>query len=279
MSERTEMGRPEGALSLQNILWLKDEEKYRERRDAFVRARLKGLIGEITPIVIEAKRLGMHEGFIHPDSVIHVTEHEMIPGFRIDDVSIFADLIDRLRTAASIPDAVQRVIDGYFGVDHAAPDLTTSDRRVKTYGGRKPDAHLSMRDVADAHVAMCAEKSAMAQNLITFLGNRSWLMDSYAMIARRDGVVDKGQHLYNVIETSSQSFVLYDASHPFEVINEGVVIDVKPAQFNISAEEFASLRSGGELRLKHREEHLEEVDGTVTERTHSYGGSGSMRRA
>ena len=264
---------------LQSILDCRDETRYRELRDVFVQTRLKELIKKAKPTRIDARRFGLYEGFQHPDSVIHVTQDTRIPGFKVDDQEIYKQLIDEVRVHKSIPQAVQIVIDQYFNIDHRSRDAKRSDRRAITYGKRKPETPLSIKEVANAHVAMCAEKSAVAQNLITFFGTHSWLVDSYASITRRDGIVDTGQHLYNIIEISPTELILYDASHPFEITNEnGEIIQTLPAQFPITQKQFAELQSGKPVHLQHKEERRKNGATKIVQREYIYGGVGSVRK-
>lgn len=265
--------------SLQNILDCRDKTRYAQLRDVFVQTRLKELIKKAKPILLEAQRFGLYEGFQHPDSVIHITQDTRIPGFKVNDQEIYKQLIDEVRVHKSIPQAVQIVIDQYFNIDHRSRDAKRSERRAITYGKRKPETPLSIKEVANAHVAMCAEKSAVAQNLITFFGTRSWMVDSYASITRRDGVIDTGQHIYNIIEIPQTGLIIYDASHPFEITNEnGEIIQTLPAQFPITQKQFAELQNGEPVHLQHKEERRKNNTVEIIQREYIYGGDGSVRK-
>jgi hypothetical protein len=266
-------------MSLQKILDCHDRIQYPEARNVFVEVRIRELLKRTKPMVIEAKRFGLYEGFIHPDSVVKITQHETIPGFKVDDLTIYPKLIDELRDRRSVPESIQAIVDSYFQISHKTRDTERAGRRVQQYGRKKSADLLSVKEVSDTHIAMCAEKSAVAQNLISFLGQRSWLVDSYAKIELRDGTVDDGQHLYNVIDTSGKGLILFDVSHPFEVMYEdGQVVAVKPAQFEITREQFFALQQNEAIRVQHREEQQQGRGTKVVLREYVYGGPGSVRK-
>lgn len=265
--------------SLQEVIDCKNEVRYRELREVFISSRLQELEKKTKPIVFETLPFDMYEGFIHPDSIVRPAPDKKVPGLKVDDRIIFQNFLDKLRAFREIPRAVQETVDEYFKSNHETIDADRVKRRFVKYTARQPEDHLSIKEIADAHVAMCTEKSAVAQNLIAFLGTHSWLVSSYVRIEWRDDRAEEGQHNYNIIETPDKKLVLYDANHPFEIMDEkGKVIGVTPAVFEITPNQFSVLQRGYEIHVHHKEEIRSPSGIKTVLREYIYGGRGSTRK-
>lgn len=270
--------------SLRDVIHCKEQRRYEYLRDVFVRDRRSELESRSVPEVLWAEKLSFREGFLHPKTEIRVVQDGRIPGFRVDDPHIYGKSLDFLKSSSSKPEAVQRTIDSFFGIDHATNGLPSqkylrNKRREAAYARSGKGRPLSLKDIREERIEMCAEKAAVAQNLITFLGDRSWLVDCYARLTRYDGGIDEGQHLFNIIEAQSNNYTLYDPNHPFEVRDyEGEIIGVQPALFHITGEDFSAIKKGEAIEVMHKEiKKAQNGKEEVALRKYTYGGPGTIR--
>lgn len=271
--------------SLGDVIHCKEQERYEYLRDAFIHNRKSELESRSVPEVLRAEKLSFREGFLHPKTEVRVVQDDRIPGFHVDDPHIYGKVLDFLRDSSSKPEAIQRTIDSFFEIDHATNNLPSkkylrNKRREAAYAKSGKDRPLSLKDIREERIEMCAEKAAVAQNLITFLGDRSWLVDCYVRLTRYDGGIDEGQHLFNIIEAQSGGYTLYDPNHPFEVRDhEGEVIGVQPALFHITGEDFSAIKKGEAIEVMHKEvKKAQNGKEEIVLRKYTYGGAGTVRK-
>lgn len=100
--------------SLGDVIHCKEQGRYEYLRDVFVRNRMSELESRSSPEVLQAEKLSFREGFLHPETEIHVVQDERIPGFHVDDPQLYGKALDFLRDSSSKPEAVQRTIDSFF---------------------------------------------------------------------------------------------------------------------------------------------------------------------
>lgn len=269
---------PETVTTIQDAL-VADDAHWEGHRDAFIRARLKALEGTASPEDLVGKRFGLHSGFLHPETKIHVHSDPTIASFRVDDEAIYVHVMDALRQIKSIPEAVQRAIESYFGSSHEGGRDNRSEKRIAFYSGQEKGSTISLRTIKDEKIAFCAERSAVAQNLISFLGEKTWLVDSYASITFQGGKTEASQHIYNVVASSDGGYVLFDVSHPVEVIDEdGDVIERRPSKNRITDEQFAGLSEEKAIEVEHDEIWVTDGEEESFPKKYVYGGPGSSRK-
>jgi hypothetical protein len=271
-------------VTLYQVLREQDSAKYERLRDGFLRKRLSVLESRAQPTLIRAKKFGMYEGFLHPKTEIEVVRHDRIPGFCVDDEKIYTSVLDHLRVTRAKSDAVQKTIDNFFRINHQVNSPTQKylrhKRREQAYAKKGRGNPLSLSEIREQYIAVCVEKAAVAQNLISFLGDNVWMIDCFVRLERYDGAIDEGQHGFNIIENSPSEYTLYDPNHPFEIRDEhNEIIAVKPALFHITPEEFSGLARGEVIEVIHKEikQYASGKEETIL-RSYRYGVEGSLRK-
>ena len=170
------------ALGVGEIVDIVDDEEYTQARDQFIEQRLADLQD-----TTEAKEFNVfsppYKGIIHPDSEIKPTH--FLDGFKLDDNDIYVNLIDNIRAfkqdyrwkSKSVreinPYAMLKTLGEYFG--NYAADGGLEGRHHSYYMDHSSvdSEALSLSELKGKGIAMCTEKAAAAQNLVSLLGYES----------------------------------------------------------------------------------------------------------
>lgn len=142
-----------------------------------------------------------------------------IGGFIVDDTEIYKILINHLKkqeTISSLNDvlqAIQSSIDEYFG--GLASENNEVNRRnlyleiEKKYDEFEP---YSISEFRNNDTALCAERAAIAQNMLAFLGADTYYMMGH--LSRNDGMSNMN-HAYNIIvDKEYGSGIIVDFTNP-----------------------------------------------------------------
>lgn len=189
------------------------DENFLSKTDELIKQRLEML--KDTDQIPEVKgSVEPVSGFIPSKTKLY--RNILAEPFMLTDDSIYRDFINNLRTDLGKPEnsqmtareralfAVQDTIDRYFGNrGHTkAQEMANQDLYDRA---KEP---IRMEDLRGKGIAVCLEKAAVAQNLLTFAGYDSKL----AM-----GEVSKGErfigHSFNLVK-GEKGYSLYDPSNP-----------------------------------------------------------------
>jgi hypothetical protein len=145
--------------------------------------------------------IGTYNGFILPDCECSA---RFVFGktFLLDDEQAYVDFLQTIEGCDNPLKqiiAVQYFIDDYFGVGN-------DDKKRRMLNQSLKDQH-SIKEYKGKNIAMCFERSTMAQNLFKLAG-----FDS--MLVMKDG------HTYNILQTE-KSVILFDATNPILFNNSG----------------------------------------------------------
>jgi hypothetical protein len=256
-----------------------DQEKVQE----FISLRIEELKKRSVPKDIGAMSNRWVEGFIHPESVIR--RSYMVDPLRIDDNDIYETLLNSIREIknmegwsekpirALIPTALQHALAKYFGNLVSDPDTENNNRAFYMDHTDAESPDISLKELKEKNIAVCAEKASTAQNLITFLALKSFLVNSNTSKLLPEGKEEL--HAYNILETTNGYFV-YDPTNP-QVATEkrsGKIVTYTPALYPITKEQFDTLKDGGTVSVQHKDFEYDDqgnpIDSKVTERI--YGG-------
>lgn len=226
--------------------WARDQ-----KREKFIRDRLATLISTTKPTEIPPYT-GVYENFIHPDSVIKVSR--VLIGFRLDDPTIYNDLMGRIAglikskkaISSQIPQLVTDTTSFYLmslyklGGAQAKRD-TYYEIQTKMLGENfRGDSSFSIKELAGHGMAVCAEHSTVAHNLLMFLGETSVFMTG------NDCQIPLGtthrRHAYNIVRKTPYQALLFDPTNPLDD-------DFTAAVYPLGAAEFKSLLEGGEVMV------------------------------
>lgn len=259
--------RPQGdsVLSqLDRVSRLPEREQEREI-DRFVRERVALLMERAPRVTFGFPDKTVVRGFLHPESLIRVHKNHQTIGIRVDDDQPYRECVKEAVRTKQVPLAVQRSIDAYFGTVSSTEKSAAHDRRVAFYTSRLDGPTPSIRELRDRKTALCVERAALAQNLVTVLGNDSALF--WAPVRYRD---EEGNHAFNAVTTVDGRHVLYDPNNPIETYDaSGVVVETTPGAYPISAAQFEDLLRGRQVVVA-RPERRRAADGSETEVRNSF---------
>lgn len=251
----------------ESVLWRLDQlsrqpEEIREQAiDRYVRERVSLLVKDAPRVTFGFPDRTVLRGFLHPESLVRVHKTHQTVGFHVDDQRPYGDCVREAIRTKSVPIAVQRSIDAYFGSVSSGEKRAAHDRRVAFYTDRLNDPRApSVRDLQSQKTALCVERAALAQNLVVLLGNESALV--WAPVRYRDEV---GNHAFNVITTTGGRHLLYDPNNPIETYGAtGVLVETAPGVYPLSSAQFADIMNGRSVAVM-RPEKIRRPDGSETE--------------
>lgn len=244
-----------------SLLEIQDSAERSQQETRFIDDRLTLLTQSSVPrefSLMSAPR----RGFLHPESGI--MRNFMVNPFHVDDPEIYKMLLETFkefkadptwqqRTLREIaPFAILRTIGNYFG-NHWA--TTSTDHKNREFymdrsGVGTEDIHL--QEIKGKGIAVCAEKGAVAQNLLTFLGYDSQIVASDICHIASDPDETPG-HIYNVV-TSGAHHLIFDPTNPVLVHDaQGNILHAMPAFFPISDNDYQELMKGGLITVTHND--------------------------
>ncbi|MFA6422869.1 MAG: hypothetical protein WCW17_00275 [Patescibacteria group bacterium] len=210
---------------------------------------------------ITYKKEKPHNGFISPKT--EVKGKIMYDGFHLDDPDLYPALLNGLKELKSTPGwkemsikalavpAVNYAVSKYFG------SYKISDEQEKQNAAHYMNlgAPCSIKEMKGKGIAVCAEKAAAAQNLLTFLG-----LDSELAMAdcKLDPNQEEGPHAYNIV-TGPNGHFIFDPTNP--IVNDSAEgqPNYLPATYKISDEQYESLQNHQAVEVAHTNTKI--VDG------------------
>lgn len=205
-------------------------------------------------------------GFIPSKTILKKMSFDL-NGFVLDDRSYYRDIVNYIRNADEktafnnnyIMNVIQHEIGIYLG------ESGSEARRNKLYDSAVDfedkenefdSMALSISDFKNNRTAMCLERSAMAQNILAFLGYDPMLIMGY--MSTNSGVTNE-THAYNCIIRNGKA-MLVDFTNP--IYKDGRIF--KAATFPINGEKLEGFKKGrGQVEVIHKD--LKTVDGQVFE--------------
>lgn len=196
------------------------------------------------------------QGFIPSKTQLRKMQFDLA-SFRMDDTSFYKSVIDYIKKAKPesimrdgkinnnyIMNIVQCSIINYLGLH------SSESRRNALYNSRADidDEPLSISDFKQNGTAMCVEKSAMAQNILAFLGYNPMMIFGY--LSNEKGITNEG-HAYNCIIRNGKA-MLIDFTNP--IMKDGKYH--KPAMFSIDSDKLEDFKKGkAQIEVTHRDLH------------------------
>lgn len=243
------------------VLSVESEEERSVKARELVDSRLKLLTENSSPAEI-SNLSKPYIGFIHPESRIYRTF--LVDPFHIDDPDLYIDLIKTFREIHNhpgykdrslreiVPHVVQRTLGIYFG-NHWSTDSTENRNRAFYMDRVSADSEdISLKELKGQNLAVCAEKAAVAQNLLSFLGYKSELIVSSK--CKLDPKVETDTNHLFLIVNGKNGYSIYDPTNPVLIEDsEGFTISTLPMFYPIKPEERQRLISGDTVNVIHRD--------------------------
>ena len=186
-------------------------------------------------------RVITHKGFIHPDTKIRYSNFTMntYSMKTVDYFYEFARYIKKMniKNKGSFIKYLENIINIYFGINRTGNDLRDNYFDKIAFETTKTDDEyfakldsLEIGDLKGKNIAMCTERAAVAQNILSLFG-----FESYYCMGCVNNDNKEEPHCFNIVK-SKETYRLLDYSIPVPVFKNGKLVDYAPFQGNIPNE-------------------------------------------
>lgn len=246
---------------IERIVGETDDKKREEISKEFIAARVEKLTSESEPKTLSLVMGSVHSGFVHPES--RIMRNFLVDAVRVDDPQIYQVLLDSFRQFREnpswrdrsmreiAPQALARTLGEYFGNYYGTSSTEQNNRKFYWDHGSADSEDLSISEFRGKKIGVCAEKAAVAQNLLTFMGYETELVMSTNNRLNASETDDKDGHAYLII-TSDRGHFIHDPTNPIMVEKEdGSIFTVMPSNYPISNEKYQGLIEGRQVQVDH----------------------------
>lgn len=199
-------------------------------------------------------------GYIPSKTKLQKMQYD-IAMFKLDDKSFYRTVIDYIKEIDSkkikqgdkinhnyIMNIIQCTLINYFGIKG------NESRRIALYNSKddveNDDNILSIKDFKGNNTAMCLERSAVAQNILAFLGYNPMMVMGF--LSNKKGIVNEG-HAFNCIIRNEKG-MLVDFTNP--ICKDGEYCGV--AQYPIKKEKLQEFMKGkGQIEVQYKNLYTE----------------------
>ena len=137
-------------------------------------------------------------------------------------------------------------------------ELPIQRQKNRTFYEEHYDAHfddehpiVSMREMKDKGISVCAERSSTAQNLLSFCGYNTRLIMTDK--CKFPGDEARSGHAYNIIQ-SPRGYFIFDPNNPATTTDaDGKVLYCNPSAYPLTTEEFKKLMDGDSIKVTHKD--------------------------
>jgi len=194
-------------------------EKPGEEQQSYIDKRIAALaenadFGEISHI-----GRSVHQGFLGPK--MKVRRNMIVDPFVMDDPDLYKDLFKTVKKFKEdweekslrtiMPNAIQWTLTEYFGNITSGSDTEAQNREFYLNHTSAESPSISIKEFKGKEFAVCAEKSAAAQNLLAFVGIESELIASSK--CRIPAEAEESGHYYILLH-SPKGDMIYDPTNP-----------------------------------------------------------------
>lgn len=206
-----------------------------------------------------------HEGIIIATAEIKRTP--FLDGFKINDPEIYSLLINTIKefkeipswqaktTREIIPTAILTCISRYFG--NMQSDGNTERLNQEFYADHSSvdSEPIDLKDLKGRRIAVCAEKAALAQNLLSFVGLKpEMIMAECELMSGKKEI-----HAYNLVHTA-KGHSLFDPTNPKIFYDkEGQVVNYSPSIYPISDSQYKQIKSQNKIEVTHADYKQDET--------------------
>jgi len=253
-----------------------------EAIDSFIDERLDSLTATADSTSVNML-YPIRRGFIAPDTSVK-RSFMQLPELHLNDRAVYQGLFDqiiRFRKSPGwetqsmrtlVPTAIQYTIGEYFGNHFGEAESDQANRQF--YFDEDSDV-VNLSQLKGKRLAVCMEKAAVAQNLLSFTGMDCRLVMSNCYL--RENQEKPELHVFNVFSTDKGNWI-YDPTNPRLVMAaDGSVLSVGAAAYHITNEQLHDiLYTKNLVRVEHQDVTVD-TDGRIatTEKSERiYGGAG-----
>ena len=255
-------------LSQIELILVNSPERKNFIEDRVVKLSKDAKVGELSHI-----GSGVHKGFLGPQ--MEVRRNMIVDPIIIDDFNLYETLLDVVNTFKSderwkdkslreiIPNAIQWTLTKYFGNAVAYEDTEQENRDFYMNHISAESSAISISEFKEKGFAVCAEKAAVAQNLLAFVGLESDLIASAK--CKLPAESKESAHYYIVLHGPKGEMIYDPANHKLFLDSKNRLLSYGPAFYGLTQEQLGKLMAGESMEIdhtdtiKHDDSHLEEV--------------------
>lgn len=194
-------------------------------------------------------KIPSHKGFISPESRIKYSNFSMnMYSMKTTDyIYDFAKYVKKnnINNRGTLVKYVENFINSYFGISNGTDMRDTYFDQIAFQTTTTDDEYfeklenLEIGDLKGKNVAMCTERAALAQNLLSLFG-----FDVYYCMGCVSNNGKEESHCFNIAR-AKDTFMLLDYSIPVPVFENGRAIDYAPFQGSIGLDELEDVLVNG----------------------------------
>ncbi len=221
-------------------------------------------------------------GFIKPEAKIQ--RSPMVEPLQLDDPAVYEVMFETIKEfkdhqgwkdkplRSMMPEIIQHSLSKYFGNQIGWADTESKNRQFYFEHSDSPESKpISLSEIRGKGLAVCAEKAALAQNLVTFAGLESHLVMSNCKLYGEKPEL----HAFNILKTENGYFI-YDPTNPSITLNknDNSLKNSSAAIYKISDEDFEKIERGEEIDVVHTD-YVSDSEGNSVgkNQTRTYKGS------
>jgi len=235
-----------------------------EKLKGWTKKRLIELKNKSEPLQIGFNYKRWCSDFIHSESETY--RSMWVDPFRIDDDSLYEEMFSVMKDfkdnpswknkplRSMMPYVIQHTIVKYFG--NLTASVNTEANNQEFYKAHSADdsfpAHISLKELKEKGIAVCAEKAAVAQNLTSILGLESNLvMSSNCKLLPEE---KEELHAFNIWHTKKGYFI-FDPTNPMLKMEKdtNTIKSYNPAIYPISKDDFKKIKDGGVVSVQNED--------------------------
>lgn len=167
------------------------------------------------------KIVSIYNGYISSKSPIKFSKSS--EPFYLDNIDIYYDFIINFKNHINENDILKMLQDlqeyftNSFGLTGSQKlrDIVTKEYSIEK-NKKLINENLSISAFTSTGAAMCLERSAILQNILSILGLNCYLI--YGKLIRTENNVSKEElHSYNIIQIKENDYLIYDISNPLSL--------------------------------------------------------------
>lgn len=204
----------------------------------------------------------IHKGFIPPDTKIKYSNYSMNTySMNTDDYFYeFACFIKKyqVKNKGLLVKLIENFINNYFGLpnnkdmrDDFFDEIAFKTTKTDEEYFEKLDK-LTIGDLKEKDRAMCTERAALAQNLLSFFG-----IETYYCMGCLDNNGVQEVHCFNIAK-AKDNFILLDYSVPISIFENNKLIDLAPFQGTINQNDIERILFDGDVLEFNSYEYIKE---------------------
>lgn len=243
---------------VENLLTLNDNE-FSQSVGGFVSARVAELIEQKPPKTELSGLSGNYKGFLRPDS--EVIPYFLGTGFYVNDDDIYNLALRHARDFRTLfapklendPEKLYRNVaiwatqyaqQEYFGNLGPSEEGKIARQSLLARGEDIEEENVLPTSIAEfKNVAMCAERAAVANNILRFFG----MNPVFVMGELRVGDQKSALHAYLVFKNSNGQDTIYDPTNPSKTYKNESGVITYPAAYVVGNEFLGTLGASAEF--------------------------------